>query len=178
MERKYEILILAMLAGLGGCATQGPLERMSETFPRGEVITLMVHDQRVPNWMLDTGKLQLDYFIRGDEVSLEQLAAVAKAEGLCRFRTDKAHPNDLVAVLSSGVLYAVAGFAGVGLGSMAFAGTKFLEYATYGAGATGFAGAANGIISLGGKVYTFENCGRDILASLPGYEVRVLNRSP
>jgi hypothetical protein len=84
----------------------------------------------------------------------------------------------LVAVLSQGVLYAAAGYVGVGIGAHAFTGANATQYAKYGAAATGFAGAANGMVTMGGQTYTFENCGREVLALFPNYEVRVLNKSP
>lgn len=174
----FKLTVLATLAVLGGCATQGPPEMMSETFPRGEVITLVAHNQSVPSYLLDREKLKLNYFIRGSEVNEEQLLAIAKTEKMCRFHTRKAQPSNLVAVLSSGILYAIAGFAGVGSGSQVFDGAKFLEYGPYGAAATGMAGVASGTIALAGNVYTFENCGKDILADLSSYGVRVLNRNP
>ena len=84
----------------------------------------------------------------------------------------------MVAVISSGALYAGAGFTGVGAGSQAFDGASFLEYGQYGAAATGVAGLANGVISLAGKTYTFENCGREVLAMFPNYKVNVIQKSP
>lgn len=116
--------------------------------------------------------------VKGD-VSDDQLAAVAVAEDACRIYTKTVRPNTLVAVASSGVLYAAAGYLGVGLGAkVGFAGAKFSEYGKYGGLANGASGVANGIISGGGKTYTFENCGREIFGMFPGYEVQVLQKSP
>ena len=87
-------------------------------------------------------------------------------------------PSNLVAVLANGALYAVAGYVGVGLGATAFTGAKFSEYGRYGGVAGAFAGSANGVVTLGGQTYTFENCGREVLGLFPGYEVKVLQKSP
>lgn len=174
------IAVLASLT-LGACATQGPLETIQETFPRGEVITLGVHNQWSPDWMLDQKKLKLNFLVKGKEISAEQLAAVAKTEKLCRFYTGKVRPSNLVAVVSSGVIYALAGATGLYFGSAAFTGATHLyqsQSAEYGAWASGTSGTANGVITLGGQTYTFESCGREVLTALPGYDVKVLNKSP
>lgn len=147
------------------------------TMPGGETATIVAHNQRVPDWMLRRKNLVLNFIVKGN-VSQEQLAAVAETERACRIYTKVVRPNDLVAVLSSGVLYAAAGFGGVGAGSQMFSGASFIEYGGYGAAADGVAGLANGVISLGGKTYTFENCGREVLALFPGYGVHVIQKSP
>ena len=162
-----------------GCAGPGKRVEIPVNMPGpdGGKATIVAHNQQAPDWMLSQKKLALNYIVKGD-VSAEQLSAVAEAECACKIYTKTVRPNNLVAVMSSGVLYAAAGFAGVGLGSQAFAGAKFLEYGVYGAAATGVAGLANGVITMGGQTYTFENCGREVLGLFPGYEVRVLNKSP
>jgi hypothetical protein len=176
--KSIRLVAVLAFALLSACATQGPLETIQETFPRGEVITLGVHNQSVPDYLLDQQKLQLNFLIKGKGVSAEQLAAIAKAEKLCRFYTGKVRPSNLVAVVSSGIIYAIAGGVGLGLGSQAFQGAVASQYARYGAEAGGFSGAANGVITLAGQTYTFENCGREVMEALPGYQIRVLNRSP
>lgn len=169
------IAILAILAG--GCVGPGKVVRIPVTMPDGERATIVAHDQQVPDWMLDMDKLAINYVVKGD-VDKKQLAAVAETEKACRLYTGIVRPNNLVAVLSGGVLYAAAGAFGVGIGSMAIPGTVAGQYAQYGAAALGTAGTANGIIVLGGQTYTFENCGREVLYLFPGYKVRVLQKSP
>lgn len=174
------IAILASITMIG-CASQGPTVKRTETFPDGEKITIVAHKQNVPDYWLDRDKLKLNYFVRGEEVSERQLEAIAKAENLCRFFNGEVRPSNLVAVLSSGVIYAIAGATGLYWGSAAFTGATQMyrnQSAEYGAYASGASGAANGLITLGGQTYTFENCGREILADMPNYKVKVLGRSP
>mgnify|MGYP001581120488 FL=1 len=171
--------VLALVAMLMFTACVGPGERViiPLTMPDGERATIVAHDQSFPDWMLDQRKLAINYIVKGD-VSRKQLAAVAATEKACRLYTGTVRPNNLVAVLSSGVLYAAAGALGGGLGSMAITGAIASEYAQYSASALGTAGLANGIITLGGQTYTFENCGREVLYLFPSYKVRVLQKSP
>ncbi len=178
MKNKLQwfIAILAMLA-LGACATQGERREIPVTMGK-EKATIVAHKQSVPDWMLDRDTLAINYIVKGD-VNEKQLAAVAEIERACRIYTDTVRPSNLVAVLSHGVLYAGAGYIGVGVGSRVFAGAIQSQYAEYGAWATGIVGMANGIITLGGQTYTFENCGREVLALFSGYEeVRILHKSP
>lgn len=172
-------LFIAVFAAilLAACAGPGEMKREMVTMPGGEKATLVMHDQKAPDWMLKQDTMELNYIVKGD-ISEKQLAAVAEAERACRIFAKNVRPHNLVAVASQGVLYTAAGAIGVGLGSQAFAGAKFSEYARYGGLATGFAGLANGAVTLGGQTYTFENCGREIFDIFPGYEVRVLQKSP
>ena len=176
---KMRILLLTALVAMlvTGCAGPGAVKKIPLIMPRGEKATIVAHNQQVPDWMISRDKLALNFIVKGD-VSAEQLAAVAEAERACRIYTGTVRPNNLVAVLSSGILYGAAGFIGVGIGSQAFPGAKFGQYAPYGAYATGVAGLANGIVSLGGQTYTFENCGGEVFRLFPGYEVHILQKSP
>ncbi len=169
--------ILASAVILGACASPGAVTKIPVNMPNGEKATIVAHSQSAPDWLMDRSKLALNYMVKG-EVSKEQLAAVAEGERACRIYTDTVRPSNLVAVASSGVLYAAAGFIGVGIGSQALTGAVQSEYAMYGAWASGVAGAANGMMTMGGQTYTFENCGREVLALFPQYEVRVLQKSP
>ena len=171
------LAVLVMSFILVACAGPGARTEIPVTMPNGEKATIVAYRQSVPDWMIARDKLAINYIVKG-EMSPARLAAVAEAERACRVYTGVVRPSELIAVLSSGILYAAAGFVGVGWGSQAFAGAVASEYAKYGAAATGFAGVANGVISQGGKTYTFENCGKEILSLFPGYEVRVLNKSP
>jgi len=170
------IAILASIV-LTACAGPGAKTNILVTMPNGEKATIIAHKQSVPDWMLDRDKLAFNYMVKS-EISEKQLAAVAEAERACRIYTNTVRPSNLVGVVSSGVLYAAAGFVGVGIGSQALTGAVQSQYATYGAWASGVSGAANGTVTLGGQTYTFENCGREVLALFPGYEVRVLQKSP
>jgi len=175
--KRIGLAAVAALIFLSGCAA-GMVKTIPMSMPDGSRATIVAHNQQAPDWMLARGKLALNYIVRGN-VSSEQLAAVAEAERACRIYTKTVRPNDLVLVLSSGILYAAAGFVGAGAGSQAFVGASFVEYGAYGAGASGIAGLANGIITLGGKTYTFENCGREALGSIfPQYQIKVLQKSP
>ena len=179
MKRRLVLIAVVTVAMFGiGCAGPGTLEKFSATYPEGEVLTVAVHDQKVPSWMLAKDKLAINYMVKG-EITPKQLAAVETTEKLCRLYTGKAQPSDLVLVLSQGVLYGLAGYTGVGLGAHAFGSAVHPnEYAQYGASATGLSGVANGTISLGGKVYTFENCSREALDIMSQYGVRVLTKNP
>ncbi len=177
MKKKLQcfVAILASVVLLGACATQGERKEILVTVGK-EKATIVAHKQSLPDWMLDRDTLTLNYIVKGN-VSKKQLAAIAETERACRIYTDTVRPSNLVAVLSHGALYATAGYIGVGVGSQVFAGAIQSQYAEYGAWATGIVGMANGIITLGGQVYTFENCGREVLALFPGYEkVRILGR--
>ena len=167
---------LAMLT-LSACAGPGALTRISADLGDGRLATIYAHDQQVPSWMLATDQLALNYIVKGEQTE-SQLAAIAGAEKSCRLYTRTSRPNELVAVVSNGTLYAIAGFVGVGLGSQAFVGTSFKEYGEYGAGASGFSGAANGVVQIGGKVYTFQNCGRELFELFDIQDVRILQTSP
>jgi len=179
MKKNSSLILVAILATalLSSCAGPGAIKKIPVTMPGGQKATIIAHNQSVPDWMLSKKKLALNYMVRGD-VSPVQLAAVAESERACRIYTDTVRPDNLVAVFSSGVLYAGAGYLGVGLGSHAFSGAVHAQYARYGAWATGVAGTANGVITLGGQTYTFENCGREIFDLFPEEEIRVLQKSP
>ncbi len=177
MKKKLQwfVAILAMLA-VSACATQGERKEILVTMGK-EKATIVAHEQSLPDWMLDRDTLTLNYIVKGN-VSKKQLAAVAETERACRIYTDTVRPSNLVAVLSQGALYAGAGYIGVGIGSQVFTGAIQSQYAEYGAWATGIVGMANGIITIGGQTYTFENCGREVLALFPGYRVRIIGKSP
>lgn len=173
----HGLVILAAAFMLGACASPGGIRKIPLQMPDGERATIVAHNQSVPDWMLARDKLALNFIVKGD-VSRQQLAAVAAAEKACRLYTGTVRPNDVVSVLSSAALYGVAGYIGGGVGSQAFPGAVFSQYARYTGYATGLGGLANGIVSLGGQTYTFENCGREVFGLFPEYEVRVLMKSP
>lgn len=170
---------LAVLAALllVGCVSVGERVTIPIVAPDGERLTIYAHQQSVPDWMLARDSLKLNFMVKG-EVSEKQLQLISTVEKSCKLFTDTVRPNEAVAIFANGALYAVAGFIGVGLGSQYFQGAKFIEYAMYGGSATGFAGLANGVITLGGQTYTFENCSREALSRLPQYGIGALNKSP
>lgn len=175
--RALWIAVLAsMIFFLTSCASVGERKNIPVTIGN-ERVTIVAHNQPLPDWLLDKDTMAINYIVKGD-VSEKQLAAVAETERACRIYTNTVRPGNLVAVLSHGVLYATAGYIGVGVGSRVFAGTVQSQYAEYGAWATGIVGMANGIVTFSGQTYTFENCGREILALFPQYKVRVLQKSP
>lgn len=171
---------LAVLAALvlAGCAsTGGGRTEIVGSVGSNKTYTIVAHNKSLPDWMSPSD--QLNYVVKGKGVSAEQLRAVSDVERSCRLYTDAVHPSKLVAVLSSTAIYALAGYVGVGSGAhAAFKGASFSEYGKYGGAATGLSGAANGTITLGGRTYTFENCGREVFGLFPETGVRVLNKSP
>jgi hypothetical protein len=171
-------VIVASTVLFNGCAA-GPGKRIITTMPNGENVTRVIHKQSVPSWMLRTSGLVLNYEVEG-EVTDTQIAAVATVEKAGRAYIRETRPNDFVSVLSSGLLYGVAGYAGGYLGSKAFHGADPQQYGAYAAAATGFAGLANGLVSLGGKTYSFEVFGMQTFNNgiLPTYGVQVLIKSP
>lgn len=174
---KNLLVILASSLLLGACASVGPATKIPISMPNGEKATIVAHSQSVPDWMLARDGLKLNFVTKGD-LSSKQLAAIAETERACRIYTGTVRPNNLVAVLSNGIIYTLAGYIGVGMGAKAFTGANHRQYAKYGAWASGAAGLANGVVSLGGQTYTFEACGREVLSLFPEYDVRVLLKSP
>jgi len=178
MKTASRIVILASIIVLSACAGPGARTEIPFTLPSGKTGTLVVHDRQVPSFLIADEERALNYMYTGER-SKENLDAIAVAENTCRLYVGKAHHSNLVAILSSGVLYSIAGGIGVGLGSQAFNGAVFSEYAEYGAAASGFSGAANGIITLGGKNYTFQNCGEVVLNADTRYkEIKIMRDSP
>ncbi len=173
----HGLVILAAVSMLGACASPGGIRKIPLQMPDGGQATIVAHSQSVPDWMLARNTLALNFIVKGN-VSNQQLAAVAAAEKACRIYTGTVRPNDVVSVLSNGALYGVAGYLGGGVGSQAFPGAVFSQYARYSGYATGLGGIANGIVSLGGQTYTFESCGREVFGLFPEYQVRILMKSP
>ena len=166
------------MALLGACAGPGELTKIPVEMPNGQRATILAHDQQVPDWMLDRDQLALNYVVKND-VSNEQLKAVAAVEKSCRLYTGTVRPNNLVAVVLNGALYFATGFPFGGLAATtAFEGAHFVPYGKYVGTVSGGGGIANGIVQLGGQTYTFENCGQEVLNMFPEYKVHVLQKSP
>lgn len=177
MKTNTKIAVLAMTVLLAACAGPGPRVNISVAMPDGEKATIVAHQQAVPDWMLDRSKLALNYIVKGN-VSEKQLAAVAEAERACRIYTDTVRPHELVAVVANGIVYGLVTAPFGGLASYALPGASARQYTEYVGIVSAGGGTASGIVQSGGKTYTFENCGRDLFGIFPGYEVRVLNKSP
>jgi len=178
-KRSLCTAILAAAVALGGCVGPGQMRIIRATMPGGESATIVAHNQQVPDYWLDKDRLALNFVVKSD-VSQTQLAAISSAENACRIYTDTVTPNDLVAVISGGIVYGATGFLGLGLGSQAISPMlDFVRYGKYGAAAGGMGGVANAFISnRAGRTYTFQNCGRELLDLFPQYKVRVLQKSP
>ncbi|HUQ30206.1 MAG TPA: hypothetical protein VM103_01660 [Candidatus Paceibacterota bacterium] len=163
---------------IGACATQGEPIAIKVNMPQGEHATIIAHPQSVPDWLLDPSTLKFNYIVKGD-VSDEQLAAVAEGERACRIYTSEVRPNRLVSVIADGVVYGAVGYVGGGVGSLAFAGAVFEQYAENMAAVGGISGGiGNGIVTLGGATYTFENCGKQLMEIFPKYGIHIMQKSP
>lgn len=172
-----KVALVAALA-LSACAGPGTLETIPVDLGGGQKATIYVHNQQWPSWMLATDKLAFNYVVKGEQTE-EQLTAIAGAEKACRIYTNKSRPNELVGVLLNGTLYAVTGFLGTGGGAaLAFKGASFRDYGEYGGTSYGGGGVANGIVQEGGKVYTFQNCGREIFSLFDRKDIRIMQTSP
>lgn len=170
------ILIMALLTT--ACASQGERVLISVSMPDGEKATIVAHNQVFPNWMIDKDTYKLNYIILGKAPSDKQFAAIDEAERACREYTGVVHPLDSITVATDAIIFGAAGAAGGGIGSLAFPFAKAAQYAMYAGASGGFFGGAYGALTLGGKVYTFENCGREVMGRFPAYKVQVLLRTP
>lgn len=132
-----------------------------------------------PDWLTRTSNLCASYVVSGTSPTDVQRAAFAEVERACRVYTKEVTPNTTKTILLSGLLYGAAGAGGVGAGSKMFAGASFANYAGYGGAASFTAGVANGIISLGGKRYTFESCVETLMDRVhPEYKVHPIIKAP
>jgi hypothetical protein len=166
----------ALMFSLGACVSAGEVRKHTAVMPRGERLTIVDHNIQGPRWLQSTDSLAMDFVVKGD-VTDEQLKAVAAVEDSCKLYAHDSQQGKLVAVLSDGILYAVAGFIGVGGGSQAFPGAKFFQYGAYGAGAGATSGMAYAILS-DGKTYAFDNCAVQMFDADPQYKVHPLERMP
>ena len=174
----FSTVVLVAVFLSTACASQGERRLILFTMPDGEKATIVAHNQVVPNWMIDSDTYALNYMIAGGAPTEKQFAAVEKAELACREYARVVHPHDSMTVLVDAVIFGAAGAAGGGIGAIAFPGAIIGQYAMYAAASGGFFGAGYGALTLGGKVYTFENCGREIMSRFPNYKVQVLLKSP
>ncbi|MCX6787873.1 MAG: hypothetical protein NT108_01760 [Candidatus Kaiserbacteria bacterium] len=178
MDRTFGLIVLVTAFLTTGCASQGERKLISITMPDREEATIVAHNQIFPNWTIDQDTYKLNYIIAGKAPSNKQFAAVEEAERVCREYTKVVHPNDLMTVGVDAIMFGAAGAAGGAVGSLAFSFAKASEYAMYAGASGGFFGGAYGALTLGGKVYTFESCGREVMARFSAYRVQVLMRTP
>ncbi len=168
--------VWAVLAAIFHTACVGP--GAVTTIPvtiEGKRATIIAHNQWAPDSWIDRDQMALNYVVLG-HINEKQILAVAETERACRIYTGVVHPGNLVAVVSDGILYATYGFLGFGIASQVIAGAKAVEGAIGGAAITGSAGAARSTVSLGNRIYTFENCGREVIALFPEYGVRIIQK--
>lgn len=178
MSRGFAVTVLALALLSSACASQGERRLISLKMPGGEEATIVAHNQVFPNWMIDSDTYGLNYMIAGKTPTEKQFAAVEEAERACREYAQVVHPHDSMTVLVDAVVFGAAGAAGGGIGALAFPGAVIGQYAMYAAASGGFFGAGYGMLTLGGKIYTFENCGREVMSRFPNYKVQVLLKSP
>ncbi len=179
MDKRFSVVVLiVVLMATTGCISQGDRKLISVTMPDREEATIVAHNQVFPNWVIDQDTYKLNYIIAGKAPSNKQFAAVEEAERACREYTRVVHPHDAMTVFVDAFVFGAAGAAGSAVGSLAFSFAKASEYAMYAEASGGFFGGAYGALTLGGKVYTFESCGREVMARFPAYRVQVLMRTP
>lgn len=79
---------IAMLAAavitLGACASVGPAIKIAVSLPGGEQEVIVAHKQSVPDILLASDKLKLNYIVPGNTVWEKQIDAVNEAERACR----------------------------------------------------------------------------------------------
>lgn len=179
MRKMPCVIVLVVALFTAACASQGKRVEMPFTMPDGEKATIVAHNQLVPNWMIDSDTYGLNYIMSGGKEQTEkQYAAVNETERVCREFTTVVHPHDAVTVLVATLMFGGAGAAGGGIGALAFPGAIIGHYAMYSAASGGLFGGAWGALTLGSKIYTFENCGREVMSRYPRYGIQVLLKSP
>jgi hypothetical protein len=178
------MVMLAPMAYAGGCRDKKHMIDgrciITIMFPDGETVSMADNIQKLPNWLTPLSHMKVNIAVRGD-VTQEDVDVAKALETGCRDHVKTIRPNPLVTVLSSGVLYGAAGFAGGGAGSQAFPGAAFKPYGMDYAAAMGLSGMANGIISLGvEKRYILDNCAAIDLGLTKKYKerIRVLSSIP
>lgn len=147
------------------------------TEPKIRHLVIHAHNRIWPAYLQATDKLVLDY-ITDQYSALNAADAVAIVEKQCRIYTKDTRPNDLVAVLIGTTVYGASEFPFMVAGSSVFRGAKVLQYGAYGSASEAGGGFGNGIISLGGKLYTFQNCGRGIFERAKDFGIVILDQSP
>ena len=127
-------------------------------------LTIHTYNRQVPAYLLATDKLALSYITNCNSAT-NASAAVDQANVGCRLYTKANRPSDLVAVIVGTTVYAMSEFPFALGGASLFNHAKILQYGGNAASEEGGGGFGNGIVSLGGKVYTFDNCGKGVFES-------------
>ncbi len=172
------VLLSGCFFGPGGVRIRSELMPVMPGMVPGEDqrLTIRDHNLLVPRWMQADSKRALDVMVRG-AISPIQEREVAEDE--CRLYVGDAHPDNIVAVGTNGVLGAIAGLVGVGGGSQALSGhPDFVEFGLYGLAADGAGYIANALITIGGKQYTMNSCGEKAFKLFPEYGIETLGGSP
>lgn len=167
---------LAMLASvvlLGACAGPGERKEIQVLVPQLEAgkpadeVILVVHDRQVPKYWLDRDRVALNYLVKG-KVSEGQKNAVDAVEKGCREYAKLANSHPAVTIGSHALLFGSLGAIGGAWASNAFPRTHAGEYAEYVGKLGTTSGAGSGIVYGGGeRVYSFENCGEEVLRKAP-----------
>ena len=174
---QYGVATLAMVL-LAGCFGPGEMRTIPIEMPDGSKATILDHNQMVPDWMLSSDKLALNVLVPG-EVTSSQSRAIDEAEKKCRIHAQTVRPSKWVSVGASTVLYGIPEAAGAAAGVQAFSGAiDTAAYVSYVGGVAGGGGFANGVFTLGGQTYTFEDCGRELFDLFKQFNIRVLIKSP
>lgn len=167
---------VTVCVGIIGCAGPGELMQIPVNMGSGHTATIYAHNQQVPSWLLATDTLTLNYIVKGNQTQ-EQLLAVAGAEKACRLYTKTSRPNELVAVIANTAVYAGMELPFAMYGATLFKGAKVLQYGGDAAAEEAGGGSGNGIIQMGGKVYTFQNCGHELFELFKIPDIQILQTS-
>ena len=178
MLNRLTIVILISSLLTAGCAMQDEMIKTRITMPRGEKVTLVHFNHKLPTMLRGRDSFTFSYLIKEESPTEMQLAAVATVWGHCREHVDIVHPDRIVTVMVHGLLFGAAGAAGGALGALAFPTAIVGQYAQYGAASGGLFGLAYGATILTGELYTFQSCARELFADLPAYGVKVILESP
>lgn len=176
MDKHMGVTVLIAVFLTTGCVSQGKRVLTRVTMPDGEHATIVSYNNNVPKMFLRD--YAMSYFVVGKKPTDKQLAAVTEVERACTEHTRIVHPHIAVTIGTYAILFGGAGAAGGALGALAFPGAIVSQYAEY-AGAAGgtFGGVYGGTIN-GGKNYTFQSCGRELLSRFPKYGVQATIDSP
>lgn len=146
--------------------TAGGATRVADaTTPKTIHLVIHTHNQKWPTWMIATDKLVLDY-ITGDDSAVNSAEAIEAVQRSCRIYTSTSRPNEIVAVVLNGAVYAAAEFVPAMGGASLFKGAKVLRYGGNASSEEFGGGIGSGIIQMGGKVYPFANCGKGVFERL------------
>lgn len=173
MGKKLSVAILVTALLTSACASQGELKFVKLTI-EGEPVTIGVHDQWWPNWIVDRDKRKFNFIKFGGTPGKREFNALKATEAGCRDYVQMAHPHSIVTIGEEVLKFGIGGFGGSALGSLAFKGAKMLDYGTFGGTTGGAFGGAYGTEKLGMERYSFEDCGREIMDHFSQLRLKVL----